>query len=55
MTRPAPIELADASEAVLALRPYIGVYDLGGAHRLGIDRFIADNGDSTLLFCDSGD
>jgi pimeloyl-ACP methyl ester carboxylesterase len=35
-----------------ALRPYTGVYRLGGDHRLGIDRFISDNGDSTLLFCD---
>lgn len=41
-----------AGEAMAALRPYTGVYRLGGDHRLGIDRFISDNGDSTLLFCD---
>jgi len=41
-----------AAEAMAALRPYTGVYRVGGDHRLGIDRFIADNGDSTLLFCD---
>ena len=35
-----------AGEALAALRPYTGVYRLGGDHRLGIDRFIADNGDS---------
>ena len=35
-----------------ALQPYTGVYRLGGDHLVGVDRFIADNGDSTLLFCD---
>ena len=40
------------AETMSALLPYIGVYRLGGDHLVGIDRFIADNGDSTLLFCD---
>ena len=40
-------------EALSALRPYTGVYRLGGGdHRLGIDRFISDAGESTLLFCE---
>ena len=33
------------------LQPYIGVYRLDD-HPVGIDRFISDSGDSTLLFCD---
>jgi uncharacterized protein len=41
-----------AGDTIETLRPYTGVYRLGGDRRLGIDRFIADNGDSTLLFCD---
>ena len=40
------------SEALSELRPYTGVYRPGGDHRLGIDSFIADSGDSTLLFAD---
>jgi pimeloyl-ACP methyl ester carboxylesterase len=40
------------AEALAALRPYSGVYRVGGDRRLGIDRFIADNGDGTLLFSD---
>jgi pimeloyl-ACP methyl ester carboxylesterase len=39
-------------ETMSALQPYAGVYRLGPDHRLGIDRFISDSGDSTLLFCD---
>jgi hypothetical protein len=39
-------------DAMAALRPYTGVYRLGGDHRLGIDRFISDTGESTLLFSD---
>lgn len=39
-------------DAMSALRPYTGVYRLDGDHRLGIDRFISDSGESTLLFCD---
>lgn len=35
-----------------ALQPYTGVYDLSDGHLLGIDRFITDAGESTLLFCD---
>jgi pimeloyl-ACP methyl ester carboxylesterase len=35
-----------------ALRPYTGVYRLGGDHRLGIERFISDTRESTLLFSD---
>jgi len=35
-----------------ALRPYTGVYRLEDNHRVGIDRFISDNGDSTLLYSD---
>jgi pimeloyl-ACP methyl ester carboxylesterase len=40
------------AETMSALQPYIGVYRLGGDHLVGIDRFISDTGDSTLLFCD---
>jgi uncharacterized protein len=39
-------------DAMSALLPYTGVYRLGGEDRLGIDRFISDSGESTLLFCD---
>jgi hypothetical protein len=39
-------------ETMSALQLYTGVYRLGGDHLVGVDRFIADNGDSTLLFCD---
>jgi hypothetical protein len=39
-------------QAMSALRPYTGVYRLGGDHRLGIERFISDTGEGTLLFCD---
>jgi pimeloyl-ACP methyl ester carboxylesterase len=41
-----------AGEGLVALQPYTGVYRLDGNRRLGVDRFISDNGDSTLLFCD---
>jgi pimeloyl-ACP methyl ester carboxylesterase len=40
------------AETLSVLLPYTGVYRLGGDHLVGIDRFISDNGDSTLLFCD---
>jgi uncharacterized protein len=40
------------ADALSALRPYTGVYRLDGDERLGIDRFISDNGESTLLLCD---
>lgn len=43
---------SSAGEAMSALRPYAGVYSLGGDRRLGIDRFISDSGESTLLFSD---
>ena len=39
-------------ETMSALRPYTGVFRLGGDHLVAIDRFTTDNGDSTLLFCD---
>ena len=39
-------------EAMSALRPYTGVYRLEGDHRLGIERFISDAGEGTLLFSD---
>jgi uncharacterized protein len=39
-------------QAMAALQPYTGVYQLPGDHLLGIDRFITDAGESTLLFCD---
>ena len=41
-----------AGETLSALQPYPVVYRLGGTCRLGIDRFISDSGDSTLLYCD---
>jgi uncharacterized protein len=40
------------AETMAALQPYTGVYRLAGDHLLGVDRFISDNGDSTLLFAD---
>ncbi len=39
-------------DAVSALRPYTGVYRLGDDRRLGIERFISDSGQATLLFSD---
>ena len=44
-------QLPDA-ETMSALQPYTGVYRLGGHHLVGVERFISDNGDGTLLFCD---
>ncbi len=38
--------------AMAALQPYTGVYEIAPDHRLGIDRFITDAGERTLLFCD---
>jgi pimeloyl-ACP methyl ester carboxylesterase len=40
------------SETISALEPYTGVYRVGDDHLVGIERFITDNGDSTLLFSD---
>jgi len=42
----------DPVDALAALQPFTGVYQLDGDHRVGIERFIADSGDSTLLYCD---
>jgi pimeloyl-ACP methyl ester carboxylesterase len=36
------------------LESYVGVYDAGGNHRIGIDRFINDAGEVVLLFADYG-
>ncbi|MGE3520311.1 MAG: alpha/beta hydrolase family protein [Vicinamibacterales bacterium] len=41
-----------AGDTMAALQPYAGVYRLAGAHRVGIDRFISDSGDTTLLYSD---
>jgi pimeloyl-ACP methyl ester carboxylesterase len=40
------------AEAMSALQPYAGVYRLDGDHRLGVDRFISDSGEATLLYSD---
>jgi pimeloyl-ACP methyl ester carboxylesterase len=39
-------------QALAALQPYTGVYELSPDHRLGIDGFTTDAGETTLLFCD---
>src|SRR5689334_11595366 len=47
------LDVEGASADLLpTLRPYVGVYRLGGENRLGIERFVADGGEATLLFSD---
>jgi pimeloyl-ACP methyl ester carboxylesterase len=45
-------EAVVTDEAMAALQPYTGIYELPGKHQIGIDRFITDAGERSLLFCD---